>query len=128
MQRVYVDSATPGTTVILNGCGVLSTKTAVTPATVWVSRRSTQCRLLFTVPGQEVHAYRLVRHVSKVMHNYGEMFFDWCAEDMKNCNSGDDLLVMGIATAALAIPGIAVDFATGSMFELSPSRVSHDLQ
>jgi hypothetical protein len=127
LQRVYVESAAPGTTVRLQKCGVLSTKSAVTPATVWVSRRSTQCRLLFSVPGQEDQSFRLTRHVSRVMRDYGEMFSDWCRGDMKNCNSSDDLLFMGIASAVFLFPALAVDFATGSMFELSPSRVSHDL-
>ena len=127
MQRVYVESAAPGTTVRMQGCGVLSTKSAVTPATVWVSRRSTQCRVLFTVPGQEDQSYRLIRHVSPVMRDYGEIFSDWCRGDMKNCNSGDDLLVLGIASTVFLVPALAVDFATGSMFELSPTRVGHDL-
>jgi hypothetical protein len=127
MQRVYVESAAPGTTVRLQGCGVLSTKSAVTPATVWVSRRSTQCRLLFSVPGQEDQSFRLIRHVSRHMSGYGDALDDWCGDDAKNCNSVNDLLGMGIASAVLLVPALAVDFATGSMFELSPSRISHDL-
>ena len=124
MQRVYVESAAPGTTVKLHGCGVLSTKTAVTPATVWVSRRSTQCRLLFRVPGQEDQSYRLIRHVSRRMRGYGDVLDDFCPD----CNSATDLVEMSLVYAALLVPSLAVDFATGSMFELSPSRIVHDLQ
>src|ERR1700682_34782 len=85
MQRVHVESAAEGTTVRLQGCGVLSTKSAVTPATVWVSRRSTQCRLLLSVPGQEEQSYRLTRHVSRHMSGYGDTVDAWCREDLKNC-------------------------------------------
>ncbi len=129
MQRVQVESTSEGTTVRLQNCGLLSTKTAVTPAVVWVSRRSTQCRLFFSVPGQEDQSFRLIRHTSRTMDHYDDgmdVIGDLCGPDVKNCNSKSDLENMGFLAALLLVPSLAVDFVTGSMFELSPSRVVHD--
>ena len=58
------------------------------------------------------------------MRGYGDVLDDFCPD----CNSATDLVGMSLVYAAMLVPSLAVDFATGSMFELSPSRIVHDLQ
>jgi hypothetical protein len=120
MQRVRIESEQPAA-VHLENCGLLATKSAVTPATVWVSRRSTQCRLIMSMPGEEMQTFRLVRHVSRNMKGYGVTLSVLLDDD--NWQATGELLEAELAVAAMMVPGFVLDFATGSMFELSPSRV-----
>ena len=49
-QRIDVDSEPAGASVQLVDCGVGSTATAKTPATVFVNRRATRCTMTLTLP------------------------------------------------------------------------------
>jgi len=128
MQRITVDSNPQGARVRLYNCGAMATKTATTPAVVWVSRRSTQCRLRVSLPGEEERVTRLVRHVSRNMKGYTEVANTLCGPDLIDCNGIDDLFYLGAVSAAVIVPSVAVDAATGSMFELTPSQVYVDFQ
>ena len=122
-----MESTPPGAEVQLTRCGALSTKSAVTPATVWVSRRATQCRLHVRAPGYPARTVRLSRHVSRNMSGYSEVIRTFCG-DIEDCNSLSDLAFVGTVSLAVAVPGVALDFATGSMFELTPSHAEIDLR
>ena len=66
MQRITVDSNPQGARVRLYNCGTMATKSATTPAVVWVSRRSTQCRLRVSLPGQEERVTRAWRRLQQL--------------------------------------------------------------
>src|SRR5215212_5197543 len=124
MQRIEIDSKPAGARVRLYNCGAVATKTATTPATVWVSRRSTQCRVRVSIPGEEEHTTRLVRHVSRNMKGYLEVA-DVLCPDSGGCGSLYDF-ELAFVGATIAASGAAVDVATGSMFELAPSQIYVD--
>lgn len=126
MQRIAVDSNPAGARVRLYNCGAMATKTATTPAVVWVSRRSTQCRLRVSLPGEEERVVRLVRHVSRNMKGYSEVANGIWGPNGPVYDGVDDFFYVGIVSAAVIVPSVAVDAATGSMFELAPSRVRVD--
>src|SRR5215212_3763420 len=79
MQRIEIDSKPAGARVRLYNCGAVATRTATTPATVWVSRRSTQCRVRVSIPGEEEQTTHLMRHVSRNMQGYLEVADLLCA-------------------------------------------------
>ena len=119
MQRIAVDSEPRGAAVEVKNCGAMATKTATTPAVIWVSRRSTQCRLVFRKPYYEEQEVRLTRHTSRGMNSYGTG-----ADIILDNTAPSDALVVG---AALMLPSLAVDAASGSMFELQPNYVAPEL-
>jgi hypothetical protein len=116
MQRIRIDSEPQGASVTLTRCGAMATKAVTTPAVAWVSRRSTQCRLEFRKPYYEVETIRLDRHTSRSMEGYGT------AADviLDTSTSLSDVAVLG---TVLLVPSLAVDAASGSMFELKPNVV-----
>ena len=128
MQRITVDSNPRGARVRLYNCGAMATKTATTPAVVWVSRRSTKCRLRLSVPGEEEQIVRLSRHVSRNMKGYSEVASEIWGPNGPVYEGPDDFFFVGIVSTAVIVPSVAVDAATGSMFELTPSRVYIDFQ
>lgn len=116
MQRIRIDSEPQGVSVALKSCGAMATKTVTTPAVAWVSRRSTQCRLVFRKPYYEDAVIRLDRHTSRSMEGY-ETGVDVVLD---NSSKLSDVAVLG---TVLLVPSLAVDAASGSMFELKPSEV-----
>lgn len=119
MQQISVDSNPSGALVRLSKCGAMATKTAVTPAVVWVSRRSTQCELIVATPDYAEQRMKLERHVSHYVNAYGTTF-------EVACDASDDLEVCALA-AAMMLPGLAIDAAMGSLFELTPNKAFVDL-
>jgi hypothetical protein len=119
MQQIYVDSNPTGASVRLSQCGALATKSAVTPAVVWVSRRSTQCELVLAKPNYAEQRMKLKRHVSDKVNAYGTGF------DVA-CDAGVDGEIC-VAAAVMMLPSFVIDAATGSMFELTPSQAFIDL-
>lgn len=116
MQRIQIDSEPQGVSVALKNCGAMATKTVTTPAVAWVSRRSTQCRLVFRKPYYEEQVVRLDRHTSRSMEGYGtgiDVVLD-------NSNHLSDVAVLG---TVILVPSLAVDAVSGSMFELKPNVV-----
>ncbi|MCU1228713.1 MAG: hypothetical protein JWO97_1597, partial [Acidobacteria bacterium] len=93
-----------------------------TPATVWVSRRSTQCTLTLSKIGYQPVTMKLTRHVAPEFVGNVAATVDLCAEDL-NCNSLGDLLFVTAIGSVLTGAGMATDAASGAMFELSPSFV-----
>ena len=127
MQRVHVESDPPAA-IHTSACGLWSTKAAETPATIWVNRRATQCRLHLEAAGYEPQTIRLVRRMSRRVNDYPASLQWWCRPEGANCNSLSDLMVTSVLTAVFFVPGLAVDFATGSIFELNPSLARVRLQ
>ena len=116
MQRIRIDSEPQGVSVALKNCGAMATKTVTTPAVAWVSRRSTQCRLVFRKPYYEEAVLRLDRHTSRTMDAYGTTT-DVILDASRYIS---DYVAL---STVLLIPSLAVDAASGSMFELQPSDV-----
>ncbi len=116
MQRVRIDSEPQGAVVIVRNCGAMASKEIKTPGVAWVSRRSTQCQLVFRKPYYEEQTIKLRRHTSRNLSSYED------AADILLDASHDfaDVAVFGVA---LMLPSFAVDAASGSMFELEPSDV-----
>lgn len=114
MQRIRVDSNPQGAAVEVRHCGAMATKSVTTPGVAWVSRRSTQCELVFRNLYYEEQRVRLRRHTSRNMDAYGagiDMVLD----------SSNNLGEVAVFGAALLLPSLAVDAASGSMFELQPN-------
>lgn len=61
MQRIRVGSLPAGASVELSECGVGSTDSAITPATVFVNRRATECTLIFNHPDHGTRTVPLLR-------------------------------------------------------------------
>jgi hypothetical protein len=118
MQEITVDSEPSGALVELHGCGVFATDFAKTPATVVVSRRSTQCTLELTKLGYKPVRVKLSRHVA-------EEFVDNANVVAATACVGDCEVALAITAAGLVLAGtgMAVDGVTGSMFELAPHHV-----
>ena len=117
MQRVHVDSNPSGATVETNECGPGSTKSATTPATMAVSRRATRFQFVFNKPGYHDRTVNLKRQLSRDADGRPKVLGLWCAE----CGSAE-MVIMSYAYVMLLVPSLAVDFATGSMYELAPPR------
>jgi hypothetical protein len=123
VQRVHVDSNPSGATVETSECGPGSTMSATTPATISVSRRATRCQFLLKKPGFHDRTVSLTRHLSRDIDGRPKILGLWCAE----CGSAE-MILMSSAYVMLLVPSLAVDFATGSMYELAPPRKVVDLR
>lgn len=127
MQRIAVDSQPQGAEVTLRECGLKSTKTATTPAKVWVSRRSTKCEITLAVGDYRPYSVRLTRYAQPGASEYFWGVIDFCAEG-KNCNSLTDLFAVAVVGSLLILPGLAVDASTGAFFQQDPPRVFVDFE
>lgn len=116
MQRIQIDSEPQGVIVELRNCGAMATKRVTTPAVGWVSRRSTQCRLVFRKPYYEEQVVRLDRHTSRTMEGYGTGI----DAVLDTSSTLSDVAVLG---TVILVPSLAVDAVSGSMFELKPNAV-----
>jgi hypothetical protein len=128
MQRIHVGSDPAGASVDLRDCGAGSTKTAKTPATVWVSRRATRCTLTFAADGYRPRTARLERRVADASANNFDMATELCEDDASNCNSLTDLFIVGAVAGVLVGSGLGIDAATGARWQQVPSRVDMTLQ
>lgn len=120
MQRIYVDTNPVGAHVALAHCGALASSTATTPATVWVSRRSTQCTIALTKLGYKPLTVKLARHVADEMIDNATMLE--VALDGVPHASDDVAAAMFVGTLGAAT-GFAVDAASGAMFVQTPTHV-----
>ena len=116
-QRVRVDSIPSGSSVRLEGCGPGTAKVVTAPATVSISRRSTRCAFHFSLPGYQDKAVRLSRTLARDPDGRPSVIGSWCA----GCGSAD-LAVMTWAYMLILVPSLAVDFATGAMYEQGPPQ------
>ena len=124
MQRVYVRSIPEGAEVRAENCGRHGTKVATTPATIWVSRRATECRLEVTHADSQSRTIRLDRFASAGARAYRNATEEMCGPGVSNCNSLGDLLTMSLVGTFVFLPSLAVDLAFGSIFEQVPDRVT----
>lgn len=123
MQRIHVLSDIEGAEVRAERCGKYSTKTATTPAVVWVSRRSTRCTLEIALPGYETEVVRLKRYATAGVGSYAGGLGELCGDELKNCNSLSDVIITSMIATLLFVPSIVVDAAFGSIFEQEPGAV-----
>jgi hypothetical protein len=123
VQRVHVDSNPSAATVETSECGPGSTESATTPASISVSRRATRCQFVFKKPGYHDRTVNLTRRLSRDVDGRPKVLGLWCAE----CGSAE-MILMSYAYVMLLVPSLAVDFATGSMYELAPPRNVVDLR
>jgi hypothetical protein len=121
MQRIRVESEPFGSSVQTKQCGPASTKTATTPAVVWVSRRAKRCTLTITAPGFEPRSVSLRRVVSDRTLRNAEAVGELC--DSLECNSFSDVLTSVFFGGLVAGTGFGVDAVTGAMFQQDPSSV-----
>jgi hypothetical protein len=126
MQRITVDSKPDGALVELSDCGVLATDFQKTPATVWVSRRSTQCTLTVSKLGYRPVTMKLRRSVAPEFVGNAEAIVDVCVNDV-SCHDPADFLFFTAVGGVIAGAGMATDAVSGAMFTLSPSRVDVEL-
>lgn len=115
VQRIHLDSTPSGSTVRTVDCGPGSSMSATTPATITVSRRATRCQLRFVKPGFEERVVRLSRRIARDDAGRPAVFGQWCA----TCDSVE-MVLMSWAYSLILVPSLAVDFATGAMYELDP--------
>jgi hypothetical protein len=137
-QAVDVTSTPSGAAVTVQ-CGA-SSEGLVTPATVRLSRRAQPCALTFTTAGYQSQTVTLERRVSRafwfnlawspVLSLAGLLGTDDCDEPglIYGCTSPGEAavggFVIGLVPAAI---GMAVDAATGAMYQKVPVRVDVNL-
>ena len=124
VQRISVESEPSGAEVLTTLCGPGSTKKALTPAVVWVSRRAERCTLLVSADGYESERVVLERAVAPESLDNLEIF-EICGEDVVDCTDGWPFFFFG---GLLAGTGFGVDAVTGAMFEQQPGDVFVTLQ
>lgn len=124
VQRIHVESEPSGAEVLTTLCGPGSTKKALTPAVIWVSRRAERCTLLFSADGYESDRVVLTRAVADESLDNLE-FFEICAEDVLDCDDAWPFFFFG---GLLAGTGFGVDAVTGALFEQQPADVFVRLQ
>ena len=102
MQRIVVESNPTGAIARFTRCGAMATKTLTTPGVGWVSRRSTQCRVIVSMANYREQSVRLMRHMSRNMNHYN----DGLDVVIDATNTFEDFV--GAATLIL-LPSFAVD-------------------
>ena len=123
MQRIHVSSDVDAE-VRSERCGRYSTKLAITPAVVWVSRRATRCTLEVAAPGYAAEVIRLRRFKSAAVGSYAAGLGELCGPVLENCNSFTDVIAMSMFATLLFVPSIIVDAAAGSIYEQEPRSVN----
>ncbi len=122
MQRIRVDSHPAGANVTTIDCGPGSTKTARTPATVWVNRRASRCAISFSAIGYQPETVRLQRRISAATAENLRLLDALCAEGL-DCASASDWFAVLLASAAVTGAGLGVDALSGAMFEQEPNQI-----
>ena len=127
-EKIGVESNPPGAFVAVDCGEAAHHPRGVTPMVVSVPRAETQCRLRISKEGYETRTVRLSRHVApEAKGNFGgvragaEIFSDsiFCCDE-------DSAFVGAVTMLGGAIyggVGLAVDRATGAMFEHHPQTV-----
>ena len=122
MQSIDVDSEPAGASVQLRDCGVSSSASAKTPATVFVNRRATRCTLTFTLPEYGSRSVTLHRrewawtHVSETLD----------AIICDDCESLVELVISSAFGAAIWGIGTGVDGMAGARYEQNQSSIFID--
>lgn len=117
MQRIHVDSDVEAT-VTLDRCGRASTVEAITPATLFVSRRATRCSIYVSAPGEEERVIRLQRR----MANFGETL-EAAGLVLEEAATLEELGVAMIFTLPVVAASATVDFASGAVYVQEPSQI-----
>jgi hypothetical protein len=120
LQRIRVESDPPGSTISADRCGVRLGST-VTPATILVSRRATQCAISVSHSGYHTTIVPLERGVSDLV--------DGNANALEIVECCDDAFFPSLAFAlAGLVTGVLVDAASGAMYELQPAHFFVELE
>jgi hypothetical protein len=122
LQRIHVESNPRGATVRMSGCGRVDHDSVTTPATVWVSRGSTRCRIELSIPGEPAQVVRLHRQLAHLDESLeaGDLIMNSC------CDSFGELFAGFAVAAIVAGIGSGIDYSTGALFEQVPNCVSID--
>jgi hypothetical protein len=121
-QSVAIDSDPLGARVELDDCGRAAPASVITPAVIKVSRRATNCRLTFSLENREPRTVTLKRRLAGGS-TYIDGWQEWCGEDVRNCNSTDDLVITTFIAGAVFLPSLLIDVASGALFDQSPAEV-----
>lgn len=114
MQRIDVTSDPIGAEVRTSGCGT-RTVAFTTPGHFWASRKATRCTLSFTAQGYLPFEMTLKRIGS------GDAAFEAGAVATDVLTSPGEVVEAVVLAGAVVGASLAIDWATGGLYELSPS-------
>lgn len=129
-ERIPIKSDPPGASVRVD-CGKANRRAPkVTPTVIAIPRNADRCSVLLVKDGYERRSVTLDRVVSeKVIRNFYAAAFG--LEAMDELSWDDDLFAVAffftLSSAALGGVGLAVDRATGALFEHEPKFIEVDL-
>jgi hypothetical protein len=125
LQRIEIETDPPGAAVDAIRCGV-SIGALETPTTIMVSRRAKRCLISLSHSGYYTAIVPLERVISDRL---GENFD---AMGIANCDDCDgpffEWMALAVVGLAGALTGVAVDAASGAMYELQPSSLFVELE
>ena len=121
-QDIRLESEPPGATVVVRNCGYVAPESVVTPATIRVNRRVTECSLTFEYGDYSPRTVHLERHVEA--SEYKEAMGSLCGPNIEDCNSFEDVVLMGFIGTITILPSFVVDSASGAIFEQRPDFVA----
>jgi hypothetical protein len=124
LQRIQVESEPAGARVNADHCGSPKSGQLYTPATVWVSRRATRCKLTLRLDGFEQRSVMLHRRLSDKFAENTTPARDICAPGLE-CGL-TEFLVTGLMAGLAIGTGFAVDSVSGAMYEQRPYVVAID--
>jgi hypothetical protein len=125
LQRIEIESDPSGAAVDATRCGV-SIGALETPTTIMVSRRAKTCLISISHSGYFTSNVPLERVISdRLGDNFEAMGIANCDDCGRPFGEWMALVVVGLAGA---LTGVAVDAASGAMYELQPSRIFVELE
>lgn len=114
MQRIDVTSDPSGAVVRTSGCGMRAVS-FTTPGHFWASRKATHCTLRFSADGHEPFEMTLKRKASD------DADVEVGAVVTEVLHSPSDVVESVFFAGAILGTSLAIDWATGGLYELSPS-------
>lgn len=128
VQRIHVASEPAGATVTADSCGVVGEKKQETPAVFFVSRRAKNCTLRVAMDDYFPASIVLRRERSPNAADNLTPLRELCAPDVAECDDFTDVAVFGALGATFAGLGYGVDYATGGLYQQTPSRINVQLK
>ena len=122
LQRIEIESNVKGAAIEARDCGV-TIGPMQTPATILVSRRATRCEITVSHPRYWGETVQLTRRVSGAA--LGNLELGEAVADSLCCDASDDGIVAGMAVLGA---GMLIDYGSGAMYQLEPSRIFIPLQ
>jgi len=123
LQRIRVATEPPGAQVEAVGCGGSDNgRQKLSPATLWVSRRATNCMVTVSLDGYVLETVRLQRKESEASDGNFDAIGAIC--DAGNCRQPADTGRSLLAGAVIGLIGLGVDGLTGAIWQQVPSSIS----